>query len=63
MVQFRKDLEDFEAYKIERVVQHNLGDNENRLIDWSGLLDEALKDISMSDLLYYGDNKYSDIIE
>ena len=28
MVQFRKDLEDFETYKIEKVASHNLGDNE-----------------------------------
>ena len=63
MVQFRKDLEDFETYKIERVASHNLGDNENRLIDWSGLLEEAVKEIPLSDLLYYGDNKYKELIE
>lgn len=62
MVQFRKDLENFETYKIEKMASHNLGDNENRLIDWSGLLEEAMTDISLSDLLYYGDNQYSDLI-
>lgn len=62
MVQFRKDLENFETYKIEKIAKHNLGDNENRLIDWSDLLEEAMTDISLSDLLYYGDNQYSDLI-
>lgn len=63
MVTFRKDLEAFESYKIEKIAKHNLGDNENRLIDWSGLFEEALQDIPLSDLLYYGDNKYSEIIQ
>ncbi len=63
MVQFRKDLEDFETYKIEKVASHNLGDNENRLIDWSGFLEEAVKEIPLSDLLYYGDNQYRELIE
>lgn len=57
MVQFG-DLEDFETYKIEKIASHNLGDNENRLIDWSGLLEEAVQEIALSDLLYYGDNQY-----
>ena len=63
MVQFRKDLEDFETYKIEKLASHNLADNENRLIDWSGLLEEAVKEISLSDLLYYGDNQYRELLE
>ena len=63
MVQFRKDLEDFETYKIEKIASHNLGDNENRLIDWSGLLEEAVQEIALSDLLYYGDNQYRELLE
>ena len=63
MVHFRKNLEDFETYKIEKIVSHNLGDNENRLIDWSGLLEEAVQEIALSDLLYYGDNQYRELLE
>lgn len=63
MVTFRNDLESFGSYKIEKTAKHNLGDNENRLIDWSGLLEEIAKEIPLSDLQYYGDNKYSQIIQ
>lgn len=63
MVEFRKDLEEFEAYKIEKIARHNLGDNENRLIDWTGLLEETEKNSPLSDLLYYGDNQYKELIK
>lgn len=63
MVRFRKDLEGFSSYKINKIAKHNLGDNENRLLDWSDLLAEAVQTITPSDLSYYGDNKYTELIQ
>lgn len=62
MVQFRKDLEEFETYKIDHIASHNLGDNENRLMDWSNLPAETLAALELTDLMYYGDNKYSEVL-
>ena len=35
---FRTDIENLEPYKLPGQAKYNLGDNENRLIDWSFLL-------------------------
>lgn len=63
MVIFREDLSHFETYKIDKKVEHNLGDNENRLIDWSDCLEQFRQSISVEDLMYYGDNKYAKLLE
>lgn len=32
MVAFRQELKDWEPYKLERILPHDLGNNENRFI-------------------------------
>lgn len=63
MVEFRQELNNWEPYKLERIPIHDLGNNENRFIDWRGLLEGLEENVSVSDLLYYGDNAYRDILE
>ncbi|KXT78894.1 pyridoxal phosphate-dependent aminotransferase [Streptococcus sp. DD13] len=63
MVQFREDLAHFENYKVARKVQHNLGDNENRVMDWSSLAQEAVLSMDPSVLTYYGDNRYEELLK
>lgn len=62
MVEIRKNLSHLQTYKVEKVVQHNLGDNENRLMDWSFLTKEILKEVDPSVISYYGDNRYAELI-
>lgn len=63
MVQFRQDIKDWEPYKIDCMPLHDLGNNENRLIDWSGLLKNLSANMELADLTYYGDNYYREVIE
>lgn len=63
MLQFRNDLSGLETYKIDNKGKYNLGDNENRLIDWSDCLGELTRSITVEDLMYYGDNKYAELLE
>ncbi|MGT2950822.1 aspartate aminotransferase [Streptococcus cuniculi] len=63
MVEFRRELESWEPYKLERIATYDLANNENRFIDWTELL-QGLKDtIHVSDLMYYGDNCYREVME
>ncbi|TCD46311.1 histidinol-phosphate aminotransferase family protein [Streptococcus sp. X16XC17] len=62
MVEVRKNLGHFQTYKVHKVVEHNLGDNENRLMDWGFLTKEVLKEVDPAVLSYYGDNKYAELI-
>ncbi|MGT2910953.1 aminotransferase class I/II-fold pyridoxal phosphate-dependent enzyme [Streptococcus cameli] len=62
MVDFRSDLSSLEPYKIKKIAKHNLGDNENRLIDWSDLLPNLTQNLTPNDLSFYGDNRYSEIL-
>lgn len=63
MVAFRQELKDWEPYKLERILPHDLGNNENRFIDWTELLERVEDRISVNDLLYYGDNCYREVTE
>ncbi|MGT2716475.1 aminotransferase class I/II-fold pyridoxal phosphate-dependent enzyme [Streptococcus respiraculi] len=63
MVEFRQELKGWEPYKLERIADHDLANNENRLMDWTGLLENIQANMSLSDLMYYGDNCYRDVIE
>lgn len=63
MLQFRDDLSELETYKINKKAKYNLGDNENRLIDWSDSLEELTRSVTVEDLMYYGDNKYTELLE
>lgn len=58
---FRKDFENQIPYKVEEVKPYNLGDNENRLIDWSHLADELSHVFKTYDYAFYGDSKYSEL--
>ncbi len=60
---FRKEFKDWEPYKLPGQAKYNLGDNENRLMDWSFLLEETAKRLEASDLSFYGDNRYLELIE
>ena len=59
----RNDLQHLENYKVMDEAVHNLGDNENRLIDWSFLLDKLASKLQITDLTYYGDNRYQELLE
>lgn len=60
---FRTDIENLEPYKLPGQAKYNLGDNENRLINWSFLLQEALEAVTAGELSFYGDNRYAELIE
>ncbi|MBF0777766.1 pyridoxal phosphate-dependent aminotransferase [Streptococcus cuniculi] len=63
MVEFRQELKSWEPYKLERIADHDLANNENRFIDWRPLLNQLPQTIGLDDLLYYGDNCYHEVIE
>lgn len=62
MIDFRSDLAELSPYKVPKIARYNLGDNENRLIDWSDLLEKALQSIRVEELTHYGDNQYQEIL-
>ncbi|MGG9991238.1 pyridoxal phosphate-dependent aminotransferase [Streptococcus suis] len=59
----RKVFEHYQPYKIKQKARFDLGNNENRIIDWSFLLQETLENLDVSQLSFYGDNTYSELIE
>lgn len=63
MIEFRQELKNWKPYKLERIASHDLGNNENRFIDWTDLLKGLEDRISVKDLLYYGDNGYREVLE
>ncbi|MFI3078779.1 pyridoxal phosphate-dependent aminotransferase [Streptococcus sp. 2021WUSS124] len=59
----RKVFEHYQPYKIKQKAKFDLGNNENRIIDWSFLPQETLENLDVSQLSFYGDNTYSELIE
>ncbi|MFH6615920.1 histidinol-phosphate transaminase [Streptococcus suis] len=59
----RKVFEHYQPYKIKQKARFDLGNNENRIIDWSFLPQETLGNLDVSQLSFYGDNTYSELIE
>ncbi|HFI0640402.1 TPA: histidinol-phosphate transaminase [Streptococcus suis] len=59
----RKVFDDYKPYKIGRIAKFDLGNNENRIIDWSFLPQKTLETLEVSQLSFYGDNTYSELIE
>ncbi|MGQ7375144.1 pyridoxal phosphate-dependent aminotransferase [Streptococcus suis] len=59
----RKVFDDYKPYKLGRIAKFDLGNNENRIIDWSFLPQKTLESLEVSQLSYYGDNTYSELIE
>ncbi|HFI0090680.1 TPA: histidinol-phosphate transaminase [Streptococcus suis] len=59
----RKVFEHYQPYKIKQKARFDLGNNENRIIDWSFLPQETLENLDVSQLSFYGDNTYSELIE
>ncbi|MDE1691106.1 histidinol-phosphate transaminase [Streptococcus suis] len=59
----RKVFEHYQPYKIKQKARFDLGNNENRNIDWSFLAQETLENLDVSQLSFYGDNTYSELIE
>ncbi|HEM3464107.1 TPA: histidinol-phosphate aminotransferase family protein [Streptococcus suis] len=59
----RKVFEHYQPYKIKQKARFDLGNNENRIIDWSFLPQETLESLEVSHLSFYGDNTYSELIE
>ncbi|MFH6710055.1 aminotransferase class I/II-fold pyridoxal phosphate-dependent enzyme [Streptococcus suis] len=59
----RKVFEHYQPYKIKQKARFDLGNNENRIIDWSFLPQETLENLDVSQLSFYGDNTYSGLIE
>lgn len=62
MVDFRQELKSWEPYKLEQIATHDLANNENRLMDWSTLLAQLPETVELTDLMYYGDNCYREVI-
>lgn len=59
----RKVFEHYQPYKIKQKARFDLGNNENRIIDWAFLPQETLENLDVSQLSFYGDNTYSELIE
>ncbi|HEM3514284.1 histidinol-phosphate aminotransferase family protein [Streptococcus suis] len=59
----RKVFEHYQPYKIKQKARFDLGNNENRIIDWYFLPQETLENLDVSQLSFYGDNTYSELIE
>lgn len=59
----RKVFEHYQPYKLNKIAKFDLGNNENRIIDWSFLPQETLESLEVSQLSFYGDNTYSELIE
>ncbi|MGQ7461115.1 pyridoxal phosphate-dependent aminotransferase [Streptococcus suis] len=59
----RKIFEDYQPYKIKQMARFDLGNNENRIIDWSFLPQKTLESLVVDQLSFYGDNTYSELIE
>lgn len=59
----RKVFEHYQPYKIKQKARFDLGNNENRIIDWSFLPQETLENLDVNQLSFYGDNTYSELIE
>lgn len=58
---FRNEFAAWQPYRVDKIAKHDLGNNENRIIDWSNLAEETLKAISPSELSFYGDNYYREL--
>ncbi|CYT99340.1 histidinol-phosphate/aromatic aminotransferase and cobyric acid decarboxylase [Streptococcus suis] len=59
----RKVFEHYQPYKIKQKARFDLGNNENRIIDWAFLPQETLENLDVTQLSFYGDNTYSELIE
>ncbi|HFI2432312.1 TPA: histidinol-phosphate transaminase [Streptococcus suis] len=59
----RKVFEHYQPYKIKQKARFDLGNNENRIIDWSFLPQKTLESLEVSQLSFYGDNTYSELID
>ncbi|NQN43442.1 histidinol-phosphate aminotransferase family protein [Streptococcus suis] len=59
----RKVFEHYQPYKIKQKARFDLGNNENRIIDWTFLPQETLENLDVNQLSFYGDNTYSELIE
>ncbi|MGQ7322399.1 pyridoxal phosphate-dependent aminotransferase [Streptococcus suis] len=59
----RKVFEHYQPYKLGKIAKYDLGNNENRIIDWSFLPQETLENLDVNQLSFYGDNTYSELIE
>ncbi|MFM0580601.1 histidinol-phosphate transaminase [Streptococcus suis] len=59
----RKVFEHYQPYKLGKIAKYDLGNNENRIIDWSFLPQKTLESLEVGQLSFYGDNTYSELIE
>lgn len=59
----RKVFEHYQPYKIKQKARFDLGNNENRIIDWAFLPQETLENLDVNQLSFYGDDTYSELIE
>ncbi|HEP1823374.1 TPA: histidinol-phosphate aminotransferase family protein, partial [Streptococcus suis] len=59
----RKVFEHYQPYKLGKIAKYDLGNNENRIIDWSFLPQKTLEGLEVGQLSFYGDNTYSELIE
>lgn len=60
---YRQEFKEYKPYKIDKIAKFDLGNNENRVIDWSFLPQKTLENLEISQLTFYGDNRYSELIE
>ncbi|HFR3475653.1 TPA: histidinol-phosphate transaminase [Streptococcus suis] len=59
----RKVFEHYQPYKLGKIAKYDLGNNENRIIDWSFLPQKTLESLEVGQLSFYGDNTNSELIE
>ncbi|HEM3581940.1 histidinol-phosphate transaminase [Streptococcus suis] len=59
----RKVFEHYQPYKLGKIAKYDLGNNENRIIDWSFLPQKTLESLEVGQLSFYGDNTYSELTE
>lgn len=60
---YREAFRDAEPYKIPQLPVVDLGNNENRIMDWSFLPQKVLESLDISQLTFYGDNCYQTVID
>ncbi len=58
----RKVFEHYQPYKIKQKARFDLGNNENRIIDWA-FATRDLGKFGCQSIKFYGDNTYSELIE
>lgn len=57
----RPEFADWVPYRVPSKPLYDLGNNENRVMDWSFLAQETMTRLSPADVTFYGDNSYGEL--